>query len=377
MDIYLNTAATDISRARTVGLNQLTPEPFPVLVVGTRSNVKFFFANRGTLEDWSGDSDYSLRLTVGNANAGPIASTFELTVGSEDPVSIPFDIDAAGLKNILNDSPTIVEDGTVDVVTQGLGRFLIAYNTLGLPTDITVDGALLLPDCDAELSTLRTGSSTVRQLLMLTLRRTLPAQTEAFNLITTPHAGWSGTIALDSAAAVELIRLNGVERGAVIECTSLLTLEVITPTGDTNCYYQTPVTLRAPNFMIAQLLPVGPSANAQASTAAGTINIVPESQIHTETVTVTGSATTRDLVIAASPLLGAGARVDVLVLFPEGATNGTLIRVWGIRDGGELSYNAFSFTRSGDEPNALFVFYRSEGEGILGKESVIPAFVDV
>jgi hypothetical protein len=47
---FINTAASDLSRARTVGLNQLTPEPFPVLVVGTRSNHQFFFANRGTLE---------------------------------------------------------------------------------------------------------------------------------------------------------------------------------------------------------------------------------------------------------------------------------------------------------------------------------------
>ncbi len=67
MDNYINTAATDIARARTVGLTQLTPEPFPILVVGTKPTQRFFFANRGTLEPWSGDGDYTLRLTVGDA----------------------------------------------------------------------------------------------------------------------------------------------------------------------------------------------------------------------------------------------------------------------------------------------------------------------
>lgn len=369
MNHFINTAASDLSRARTVGLNQLTPEPFPVLVVGTRSNHQFFFANRGTLETWSGSTDYRMRVTVGDCYAGPIGATFSLTVDGEDPVTIGFDCTAAGLQNILNDIATVgTDDGGVDVISQGFGRFLIGYRELGVPTDITTDGALLLPDCEAVLNVLTAGSSTTRQLLSLTLTRTTPAQVTAWNTITSPYAGWSGVIQLDSAAALELIRVNGVERNGSIECQTLLTVEVIDNNANAFAYFQAPITLRALNYMqTITTLPVGPTSNAQTN-ASGDTTVAPTSQIHTETITISGAASVRNILVSSTNLV-AGARIDLVLLFT--GANGQQVKVYANTTGGTL---LFDFTRAGDEANALFVLYADGLGSFKDKLATIPAF---
>ena len=369
MNHFINTAATDLSRARTTGLNQLTPEPFPVLVVGTRSNHQFFFANRGTLETWSGLNTYSLRVTIGDAFIGPIASTFTLTPDGEDPLVIPFDCDQAGLQNILNDSTVIgTTDGGVDVISQGFGRFLIAYRELGLPADITADGALLIPDCSATITVLRSGSSTVRQLLLLTLSRTVPAQVTAWTPITSPYAGWSGVIPLDSSATQQLLITNGVRVGAFVECQTLITVEVIDADANAFAYFQAPILLRSLNFMDTSTLPVGPTSSTVNATAPASYTVAPTSQIHTATVNLSGIAGTYNVLVLTTGLI-AGARIDIVCLFT--GANSTVVNVYTNTAGG---VRMFQFTRAGDEPNALFVLYADGVGGFKDKLATIPAF---
>jgi hypothetical protein len=369
---FINTAATDLSRARTVGLNQLTPEPFPVLVVGTRSNHQFFFASRGTLETWSGDPTYRLRVTIGDAYAAPIASTFKLTAGNATPIAVPFDVDQAGLQNTLNGITAVgTTDGGVDVISQGLGRFLIAYRVLGAPaTTIATDGALLTPDCVATLVTLTAGSSTTRALLMLTLQRTVPARVVTWSTITTPYAGWSGVIPLDSSAAIELLRINGVQRGEMIECATLITVEVIDPDANPFAYFQAPIILRANNSIMPAStdLTVGPSSSTQTAAAPGTTNVAPTSQIHTATITFSGIAGTYNVLVNSDNLV-AGARIDIVALFT--GANSTRVKIYANTTGGTL---LFDFTRAGDEANALFVIYANGLGSFKDKQQVIPAF---
>ncbi len=373
MENYINTAASDIARARTVGLTQLTPEPFQVLVVGTRTTQAFIFANRGTLETWSGATDRTLRLTVGNSVSPPQGATFALTVGSGDPLTIPFDADAAGLKNALNDDATIDGDGGVDVVTQGLGRFLIAYKEVGTVSAIVASAALTYPDCSASVAVLTTGDSTTRQLVMLTISRSIAAQSTAFDAISTPYAGFSCILDLNTAAAKEFMRINGELRGAYLECTTLLTLEVFDASGNPTCYYQSSVQLRALNYDNAvTLMETGPTRNAQANSS-GDVTVTPLSQIHTERITVTGASGTRNIVVLSPSGIVAGARID-LVFILSGATNGTRLKIYALSTSGTL---LFDFTRDGDEANAEFILYANGAGGFDRKEQTIPAFPNI
>lgn len=373
MDNYINTAATDIARARTVGLTQLTPEPFPILVVGTKPTQRFFFANRGTLESWSGNGDYTLRLTIGDALSRPVANTFAITVAGGATLTLPFDLDAAGLQNALNDDATIgTTDGGVIVLDRGFGRYLIAYKELGAVTSLSASASLLVPNCVAEIATLTAGSVSARQLLLLTLRQSLPQQLTNFSTIT---GGWSGVLDLTTAGAYQLMWQRGELRGAVMECTSLLTLEVIDDSGNPTAYYQTPVTLRALNYgdtenVTPGMLGVGPTRHAQASSAAGTVTVTPLSQLHTEVVTFTGSANTRNVVVGRVGLQN-GAQIDLVCIF-DGVADGVVINVYDTATTGTLLN---TFTKAGGEANALFRLVAT-GSALENTETLIPAFYD-
>ncbi len=355
----------------TVGLNQLTPEPFPVLVVGSQSTQAFIFANRGTLASWSGQADHSLRLTIGDLVSRPIASTYSLSVEAGATLTLPFDLDAAGLQNALNDDATIgTTDGGVVVFDRGFGRYLIAYKALGIPAALTIDPALLDPDCVADLTVLTEGSSSTRQLMILTLRRTTPLQTTAFSIISSPYAGWSGTVDLTSSAAYQLLWLCGKQRGPYLELTTMLTLEVIDENGVATPYYQTPITLRALNYMDTTTLGIGPTRNAQTSSAAGDVAVVPASQIHTERITFTGTGT-RNVIVAATGLR-AGAHVD-LVFMVSGADDGMVINVYQVSAAGT---KLVQFTKYSGDTNTFFALRATGAGGFNNVEQVVPAYTD-
>jgi hypothetical protein len=50
---------------------------------------------------------------------------------------------------------------------------------------------------------------------------------------------------------MELLKMQGVERGGFIECVTLITVEVIDPNGNPTAYFQAPVVLRALNYAVA------------------------------------------------------------------------------------------------------------------------------
>lgn len=113
-------------------------------------------------------------------------------------------------------------------------------------------------------------------------------------------------------------------------------------------------------------LPAGPSGNGQKSST-GDLTVTPTSQLHTETIEFSGGATQRVVTIATTGL-DVGARINILAIF-DGATNGISVVVKN-SNGTQLT----SFTKAGDEPNALFKIESTGYGGLRMVESTIPAF---
>ncbi len=114
-------------------------------------------------------------------------------------------------------------------------------------------------------------------------------------------------------------------------------------------------------------LPTGPSASEHAN-ASGTTAVSPLSQLHTATVTLSGGATARTITIDAAGL-DVGARINVVAIWAAGASNGMGLTVSNA-NGTQL----FTFTRSGDELNALFVAECTSTGGLRAINQTIPAF---
>lgn len=252
MNHFLDLNATDLARARTVSLLNQLASPFPVLTVGSSSQHNFFVTQDGALSGMSGDPTSTLRVTVGDVASGPTQGVTSLTVGNTAPIEVGWDIDAAGLQNALNSNATIEAEGGVDVSQQQPGQFLIAYREVGGVSDITVSATKLIPQCTATILVLNEGAGPGQddecQLVMLTIARASAFSSTDFSVISIPYAGWQGYIDLTSAAAMELVRMNGERRGAFIECTTLITIEVIDVIGNVTPVYQSPLLLRALNY---------------------------------------------------------------------------------------------------------------------------------
>ena len=374
MNHFIDTSSVDLSRARTTGLTNLLPQPFPVLIAGRKSTHGFFFANSGTLETWSGDPDYGLRLTIGDAVSRPIASDFSLSVDGGSTLTLPWEIDAVGLQNALNDEAVVAGEGGVLVF--GIpGHFLIAYKTVGAKADLSVSVPVLVPDCTGVLSVLTTGAVSTRQLVSLDLRQTTPLQTTTFAVTASPYAGWTGTIDLSGSLIAQFMREKAKEAGAYLEAQSLLTLEVIDADGISTPYYQTPILIRALNYPVSVTqntpsLPLtsGPTRHSTSSAIAGNIAVTPLSNIHTEVITFTGSANTRNIVVGNSGL-DAGAIVDLLCIF-DGVADGVVLNIYAVSLSGTLLY---TFTKAGGEANALFNLVAS-ASSFDQVNQVIPAY---
>jgi hypothetical protein len=243
MQHFFNTQARDPSKSRVVSLlNPRTPQPFPVLVIGTNAEHQFFRHSNGTIDSPGTDT---LRVTIADAMGAPSEGVFTVT-GDETAIieagATPEDVASA-----LNGIASIVADGGVNV-TGTWPAFIIAYREVGVPTGFTASAALLSPDAIAELTVLTSGASGVRELVRLNLRTTPILQTTDFDVISDPYAGWEGRLPLTSAAAYAWLQNHGEQVGDYVQAQTLLTIETVDSDGNVEALHQAAVTIRATNY---------------------------------------------------------------------------------------------------------------------------------
>lgn len=249
---YLNTAAVDPSRARTPSLITTTPQVFPVLFLGDNRPHQWFFHNDGTIESFSGNAAYTLRITLGDANAAPFGGTYTLTCGSTT-AAIPYNATASDVQNVLNGLATIIAQGGVTVLG-AFPTFLIYHNVAGVVTAITGSAILLSPNSGITTNILTTGAAGVRQETQLALRRQVIVSQTTWSDITSPYNGWSGSLTTNTEGAQALLVDEGQVIGEYIQASTLLTAEVIDNSGNPVAYYQTAVTLRVKNSDLAAIV---------------------------------------------------------------------------------------------------------------------------
>ncbi len=249
---YINTAATEPTRARWPSLNNDQPEPFPVLILGDTRPHRFFFHYDGTIEDFSGNASYTLKVTLGDVSLGPVGGTYTLTCG-ETTSAIPYNSDAATVQAALNALATVTAAGLV-TVSGMFPNFLISWNTVGAQTALTA-ASLLNPSGAIGVTSLQAGDATHNQQTALQLRQNPISSQSTWTGVTSPNNGWSGTITTNTAEAIALLISQGTQEGEIWQYSTVLQAEVINASGDVVSYYQVPVVLRASNLDVTSLNP--------------------------------------------------------------------------------------------------------------------------
>jgi hypothetical protein len=250
---YINTAATEPTRARWPSLINDQPEPFPVLILGDTRPHRFFFHYDGTIEDFSGSASYDFRVTIGDVSIGPVGGTYTLTCG-ETTTALAFDAAAGTIQAALNALATVIAAGNV-TVSGTFPNFLVSWNSVGVQTALTASSGTLNPAGAIGVTSLQTGSASVNQQTALQLRQNPITTQTTWSEITSPNNGWSGTLTTNTAEAIALLISQGTQEGEIWQYSTVLQAEVINASGEVVSYYQVPIILRASNLDSSSLNP--------------------------------------------------------------------------------------------------------------------------
>lgn len=250
---YINTASVEPTLARWPSLINDQPEPFPVLIMGDTRPHRFFFHYDGTIEDFSGNVAYTLKVTIGDVSLGPVGGTYALTSGTTTG-NLDYNAGAAAIEAALNGLAAVTAAGGL-TVSGSFPNFVISYNTAGAQAAITATTIATTPAGAIGLTSLQAGDSTHVQITALQLRQN-PITTQAtWTAITSPNNGWSGTLTTNTAEAIALLVSQGTQEGELWQYSTVLQAEVINASGDIVSYYQTPIILRASNLDSTSLNP--------------------------------------------------------------------------------------------------------------------------
>lgn len=240
---YIDTSLGEPSQARVKSLTNRAPEAFPVLVYGDVRSHNFIFHYAGTVEPFSGNANYSLRVTVGNARLGPTGGTYTLTCGTTT-AALDSQSDAQAIQYALNQLATVGAAGGV-TVTGKFPVFMVAWNSAGAQTALTAAAALLVPASAITIASVQTGDATHVQISSLTIRQAVIVQQTNWAVSNSPSNGWTGSLSTNGANAFPFMDSAPVDAGGLLQARTLLTVEVL----DTNAnayvsYFQAPVIVR-------------------------------------------------------------------------------------------------------------------------------------
>jgi hypothetical protein len=250
---YIDTSLSEIARSRVKSLTNRVPEAFPVLVIGDTRAHNWIFNNQGTVESFSGNAAYTLRVTIGDVNLGPDAGSYTLTCGeTTDALSVASD--AAAIELALNALATVTTAGGVKV-SGTYPNFLVSWVDVGAQTALTASGISLIPSGEIGVTTLQTGDLTHCQQTAIQIRQNPITTQTTWTAISSPAVGWTGTLTTNTAEAINLLIQQGETVGDFTQYTTVLQAEVIDGDGNVASYYQTPITIRASNLEVTALNP--------------------------------------------------------------------------------------------------------------------------
>lgn len=250
---YIDTSLSEIARSRVKSLTNRVPEAFPVLVIGDTRAHNWIFNNQGTVESFSGNPSYTLKVTIGDVNLGPDAGSYTLTCGeTTDALSVASD--AAAVELALNALATVTSEGGVKV-SGSYPNFFVSWVTVGSKTALTASGISLIPSGNIGITSLQAGDPTHCQQTAIQIRQQPITTQDTWTTISSPANGWTGTLTTNTAEAIALLIQQGEVIGNFTQYTTVLQAEVLDASGNVASYYQTPITIRASNLEVTSLNP--------------------------------------------------------------------------------------------------------------------------
>ena len=139
-----------------------------------------------------------IKVAIGAIDESPTAGTWLMAYGGDTTAALPFNATNVQLQTALNALASITAAGGVTVSKIG-ENYNIAFNTAGVRTELTTDGASLIPLSTAVVATLQAGTISKPQISLVHLQRTVAGlattftQTTASQITVESLAAWDGS----------------------------------------------------------------------------------------------------------------------------------------------------------------------------------------
>jgi hypothetical protein len=139
-----------------------------------------------------------IKVAIGAIDESPTAGTWLMSYGGDTTAALPFNATNVQLQTALNSLASITAAGGVTVSKIG-DNYNIAFNTAGVRTELTTDGASLIPLSTAAVATLQAGTISKPQISLMHLQRTVAGlattftQTSASQITVESLGAWDGS----------------------------------------------------------------------------------------------------------------------------------------------------------------------------------------
>lgn len=139
-----------------------------------------------------------IKVAIGAIDESPTAGTWVMSYGGNTTSALAYNATAAQLQTALNALASITSAGGVTVSKIG-ENYNIAFNTAGVRTELTTDGASLIPLSTAAVATLQAGTISKPQISLVHLQRTVAGlattftQTSASQITVESLGAWDGS----------------------------------------------------------------------------------------------------------------------------------------------------------------------------------------
>lgn len=348
IQLFVNIQASSVANGLVRSLTDLTPIPFPELVIGDFRDYDLFLVDgNGGYASFSGSGAYTLFVAIGQCGF-PTGGTFTVTFGANTTAALAWNISPAALQTALQGLASIGAGNISVVGTAGQYYTLTFIGSKGGATqaEVTLDTTNLIPISNADVSTIVAGSAGVNCVQLVNFATNPLSYADDWSPITN---GWHGTL---STRTLELIEAFSAANGNLSE---VFQVTVADPAGNRRTYVKKPVsilctTINPESFAGANkptLVTSGQLAAAvlgannftrEALTAATTsnTNVSPAttSRHHLAVIDVTGSAGVRPISIRENNSPQPGDFVFIQLL-PD-ATAGLIISIYSDTTAGLL-----------------------------------------
>lgn len=218
--LFINVAASDISKALVRSPTDLNPIAFPKLVVGDgRSYELYFVDGQGGYAPFSGDGSYIPYIAIGECGY-PSGGTAVWHFNGQQTAALPYNVSPAALQTALQALSSI---GSGNIAVQGVaGKYYVmtfqgALGSLPQP-EITVDFAGLVPASTVDISTLVEGSASpaTNEVQLATLAENPITFADDWTPITN---GWTGSLSTRTLGIIEAFAAAGGTLSQIFQVT--------------------------------------------------------------------------------------------------------------------------------------------------------------